>query len=309
MTLPDLILLRPLWLAGIPLALGAGVLLVRHADGGAAWGRLIDDDLMAAMRARGHVTPSRTGPDPWLMALAMALICAGLAGPAIRDPNAPVLRNRDALMILVDLSPSLTRGGGLDDAQAAISRLIDIGAGRPTGLILYAGESFVASIPTDDPATLQGMVAVMDAETLPVAGSRPDRALTMARRSLQDAAALAPDVVLVSDGGGMGPGAQDIARRMAAEGTRVSALFVPQDSAAYGAPRTDPAALDAVVAAGGGGVVDVTDPGRVDRLLPPRRAPAQDRAELRFLQYRDLGPWLAALALGPLALSIRRRRT
>ena len=139
MTLPEFILLRPLWLLGLPLAPVAAALVARRADGMAEWRAVVDPDLLEAMRLRGHVTPPRTGPDPWLMALALALLCAGLAGPASRDHHAPLLRNRDALMILFDLSPSMIRGGGLDDAQAAVSRLIDIGATRPAELARLRG--------------------------------------------------------------------------------------------------------------------------------------------------------------------------
>lgn len=308
MTLPELILLRPLWLLGLPLALAAGAVVARRADGMAAWRAVVDPDLFEAMRLRGQVSPPRSGPDPWLMALSLALLCAGLAGPASRDPEAPVLRNRDALMILFDLSPSMTGGGGLDDAQAAVSRLIDRGEARPTGLIVYAGESFLASVPSEDPQMLQGMIAVADAETLPVGGSRPDRALTMARGILRDAASLAPDVVLVSDGGGMGPVAEDVARQMAAGGVRISGIFVPQETPAYGLPDARPAALQAVVAAGGGAMVSASEFAAIDALLPARRGPERDAADLRALQYRDLGPWLAALALLPLALLFRRRQ-
>ncbi|MCB1352030.1 MAG: VWA domain-containing protein [Rhodobacteraceae bacterium] len=309
MTLPEFILLRPLWLLGLPLAPVAAALVARRADGMAEWRAVVDPDLLEAMRLRGHVTPPRTGPDPWLMALALALLCAGLAGPASRDHHAPLLRNRDALMILFDLSPSMIRGGGLDDAQAAVSRLIDIGATRPAGLIVYAGESFLASIPTDDPAALQGMIAVTDSETMPVGGSRPDRALMMARRVLADAASVAPDVVLVSDGGGMGPVAADVARQMAADGARISGIFVPQDAPPYGLPAAMAESLQAVVEAGGGEMASASDLASIDTLLSARRKPQQQDADLRALEYRDLGPWLAALAILPLALLFRRKQT
>ncbi|PTW48273.1 vWA domain-containing protein [Rhodovulum kholense] len=309
MTGPEVLLLRPLWLAGLPLALVVGALVARRADGLGAWRAVIDADLLDAMRGRGWVSAPRNGAAPWLMSLAMALLLAGLAGPASRAPNAPVPRNTDRLMILLDLSPSMTEGGSLDDAQAALARLIDIEADRPTGLIVYAGESFLASVPTDDPGLVQGLIAVADGETMPVGGTRPDRALTLARRALADAGARAPDVVLVSDGGGMGPEAAEIARRMAAEGSRVSAIFVPEDAPPYGMPSASRTALAAVAEAGGGRLADATAPAGIDRLLPRRRDRQTDAPDLRALQYRDHGPWLAALALLPLAALFRRPST
>lgn len=309
MTGPEFILLRPLWLIGLPLALVAGLLIARRADGMAAWRAVTDVDLLEAMRGRGWVSAPRAGADPWLMALALALLFSGLAGPASRDRNAPILRNTNTLMILLDLSPSVTEGGGFDDAQAALARLVDLEGDRPTGLIVYAGESFVASIPAEDPGVVRGLIAVADGGTMPVGGSRPDRALTMARRALQDAGAVAPDVVFVSDGGGMGPEAADIARQMKAEGSRVSAIFVAQDTPPYGMPAADPEALSAVAEAGGGRTVEATALTAIGTLLPDRRDTGRDAPDLRALQYRDLGPWLAALALFPMALLFRWRRT
>ena len=309
MTGPEFILLRPLWLIGLPLALVAGVLIARRADGIAAWRAVVDADLLDAMRGRGWVTAPRVGADPWLLAIALALICAGLAGPASRDSQAPVLRNTNTLMILLDLSPSVTEGGGFDDAQAALARLVDLEGDRPTGLIVYAGESFLASVPAEDPGVVRGLIAVADSATMPVGGSRPDRALIMARGALQDAGAMAPDVVIVSDGGGMGPEAVDIARQMAAERVRVSGIFVPQDAAPYGMPAAAPETLAAVAEAGGGRMVEATELSALGTLLPDRRDPQRDVPDLRALQYRDLGPWLAALALVPLALLFRRRQT
>ncbi|MGR3441934.1 MAG: vWA domain-containing protein, partial [Thalassococcus profundi] len=241
-------------------------------------------------------------------ALAAALVAAGLSGPATRDGDAPVLRNLDAVMILLDLSPSVTEGGGLDDAQAAVSRLIDTHGTRPVALAVYTSESFLVSVPTEDPAALQTVVAVSDAQTMPLGGSRPDRALTMAWQVLSDAAAAQPDVVLVSDGGGVGPEALDLARQMAAEGLRVSTVFVAPEAAPYGMPPATPEALEGLARAGGGITTAATDLSGLEAFLDERRGDGAADPALRNLRYADHGPWLLALALLPLALLFRRRR-
>ena len=73
MTGGDLILLRPLWLVGIPAALFLGALAARSAHGLAAWQRITDPALLAALRARGQVTEPTRDPAPWLLAMAAAL--------------------------------------------------------------------------------------------------------------------------------------------------------------------------------------------------------------------------------------------
>ncbi|MCQ0969548.1 VWA domain-containing protein [Paracoccus sp. TK19116] len=305
--LSDIVLLRPFWLIGVPLALLAGWLVAATTGGLARWRRIIDAELLAALRKLGKVTEARGSRDPWLLALAAALTCLGLAGPATRDPDAPVLRNLDAVMILLDLSPSVTEGGALDDAQAAVSRLIDTHGTRPLALGVYAAESFLVSVPTEDPSALQTVVAVVDATTMPVGGSRPDRALDLARQTLADATAAQPDVVLISDGGGIGPDALDRARRMAADGWRVSAVFVAPDRPPYGLPPADREGLVTLSDAGGGVTVEATNPAPLETFLARRQDGAAFDPALRSLRYADYGRWVIFLALLPLALVFRRK--
>ncbi|MGK7753851.1 MULTISPECIES: vWA domain-containing protein [unclassified Roseovarius] len=302
----EFVLLRPLWLIGIPLALLAGGAVAWAARGLDRWRRVIDPELLSALRKLGHVSDGRRTIDPWLLAMAGGLTALALAGPATRDPDAPVLRNLDAVMILMDLSPSVTQGGGFDDAQAAVSRLIDRHGTRPVAMAVYSAESFLVSVPTEDPAALQTVIAVADSQTIPVGGSRPDRALDLARQTLTDAAAAYPDVVLVSDGGGAGPEALDRARQMAAEGIRVSAVFVPPDEPPYGMPPPDRDGLAAIVSAGGGMIADATDIATVEKILSERQGAVASDPTLRNLRYADQGRWLLAFALLPLAFLLRR---
>ncbi|MCQ0970203.1 VWA domain-containing protein [Paracoccus sp. TK19116] len=305
--LADVTFLRPLWLLAAPLSLLAGWLVATRLGGDGRWRRIMDADLMVAMRRLGHLTEARDDREPWLIAIAAAIAAFALSGPAIRDPDAPVLRNLDAVMILMDLSPSLTEGAGLDDAQAAVSRLIDIQGTRPIALAVYAAESFLVSVPTEDPAALQTVVAVMDPATMPVGGSRPDRALDLARQTLDDAGATQPDIVLVSDGGGIGPNALDRARQMAAAGMRISAVFVAQDRPPYGATPANREPLVALTDAGGGMTVSAIDLAGLEAIMTDRRGDAAADPAVRNLRYRDLGRWLLILALVPLAFTFRRR--
>lgn len=304
-----LVLLRPFWLAAVPAALLLSVVSARRADGGAKWRRLIDPALMPALHRLGRVTEGRRGPRPWLLGAAACFLTLALAGPATQDPDAPVLRNLDAVMILLDLSPSMTEGGGLDDAQAAVSRLISAHGTRPIGLGVFAGESFLVSVPTEETESLQTAVAVVNAEIMPVAGSRPDRALAMAQSALRDAAAANPDVVLVSDGGGVGPEAVDLARQMRAEAIRISAIFVAPDAPPYGLPPARPKALAKLVEAGGGVLAEPDDLSVLEDRLGERRGTAGVDAARRSLPFLDHGPWLLALALAALLPTYRRRRT
>ena len=167
-------------------------------------------------------------------------------------------------------------------------------AGRPVGLILYAGEAYNVAAPTADPATLESQISVLDPETMPDEGSRPAGAMAMAREmmgGLQRA-----DLVLITDGGGFDSAARAEAERLAGAGVRVSALVVP------GNPPGEPDLLPQIL----NGVIAPYDaPKPVERTLAGSGL-SRDRA-MTALQYRDLGPWFALLALLTLIPRLRRQ--
>lgn len=302
-----LILLRPWWLVVLPVAAFAALLAARRADGLAAWRRIVDPELLPVLRRLGHVTDARSDARHWWLGATAGLMALGLAGPATRNADAPAFRNLDAIMILLDLSPSITEGGGLSAAQAASSRLIDRHGTRPVALAVYSGESFLVSVPTVDPAPLQTAIAVVGRDTMPVAGSRPDRALFMARDTLRDAAAESPDVVLVSDGGAVGPEALAIARDMAASGIRVSAVHVAPALPPYGAPPPDRMALGALVRVGGGMLVDADDTSALEDWLAARRGARVAESARLALLFVDHGRIFVALAFAAMLPLFRRR--
>jgi Ca-activated chloride channel homolog len=302
------LLLRPLWLLALPLVAGLTVLAARRADRGGRWAALIDSDLMVALRRLGHIGDADRDVRPWLTGAAALLMVLGLAGPATRDPSAPTFRNLDVLMILLDLSPSMTEGGSLDDAKAAVARLIDSHGTRPVALSLFAGESFLVSVPTTEPETLLSAVAVIGPDTMPVAGSRPDRALAEAQKTLAEAAAERPDVILVSDGGAVGPKALSTARDLRATGARVSAVYVAPAALPYGAPPASREALVALATQGQGVLVDAGDLGPLTAQLADRHGSTGAEEIGGALLFTDHGPWLMALALLALLPLYRRRR-
>lgn len=291
-----LILLRPFWLAVLPVLAALAFWLVFRPPAAGGWERTMPPHMLAAMRALGHLggASRRAG---WAPLLAGALIALGLSGPAVPRADAPLLAGSGAILIALDLSPSVAEGPALADAQAAAAAVLAAARGRPVGLVLYAGEAYEVAAPTADPATLETQIAVLGPDTMPGSGSRPAAALALARQMLGgDSHA---DLVLISDGGGFDNAARAEADRLAADGIRISVLTLPtgphgpadtraiEDLASAAAPARSP---DPVLA----------------RLL---RSGALTRDPvLSVLQYRDLGPAIALLAALPL-LALFRRRT
>jgi Ca-activated chloride channel family protein len=301
-----LVLLRPWWLLALLPTATLAVWLWRHRAAG-EWAAIIDPALLAAMRRLGHLRAGTTDPSPFLACAAAALAAVALAGPAVLREGTDTWERRDPIVLLLDLSPSVASGPALADLQAAAAQVLQTAGARPVGMMVYAADGYIASAPTNDAASLQGLIAVLSPETMPVAGSRPDIALAEARDIFGDAAHADPggaDFIVISDGGGADR-ALDEARRLASEGARVSTLALA--ITAPGAPAANADALEALARAGGGTaaparalrpVLDAIEAARIARIA---------RSDEAARVFRDLGPFLLALAALP-ALALFRRR-
>ncbi|TCK29010.1 Ca-activated chloride channel family protein [Ancylobacter aquaticus] len=291
----ELVLLRPLWLAVLPLLMGIALWQWWRGPASGGWERVMPPAMVGAMRALGQL---RGGADNRRVAslAAAALLCLGLSGPAVPRKNAPLLAGSGAILIAIDLSPSVAEGPALADAQAAAAALLTAAAGRPVGLLVYSGEAYEVAAPTSDPATLESQIAVLGRETLPGGGSRPASALALARQMLQ--ASRDADLVLISDGGGLDDAARAEAERLAGEGVRLSILTL--DGAAGG--TADIAGLETL----GSLAAAARAPAPVLRRLARQGALEPDPV-LATLAFLDLGPFLAGLA-GLSLLGLFRRR-
>lgn len=306
-----LILLRPLWLlALLPVALA--VLWLRHRRAAGEWGAIIDPALMPALRRLGLFTEA--GGSRWQgllpFATAAVLACA-LAGPAMWRPGAVEYQARDPVLLALDLSPSVVADDEvLTDAKAAALGVLDRAGGRPVGVMVYGADAYLAFAPTLDAGSLREVISSLNRDTLPVAGSRPDIALSMARDLFAGAEGTAAlggaDLILITDGAGAGPRAGEEAARLAHDGARVWALTLPR--AAPGAPAPQPGALADLAARGGGEALSTEDvTGLMARVEAGRRARLA-RTDQGGQALRDMGPWILPVAMLALLPLFRRRR-
>ena len=303
----DPTLLRPLWLMALPpIALAAWWAWWRRR-GIPYWSSVLDPRLVPALERLGHIVKSRGGGNAVGLGSIATIVALSLSGPATRNQGAPSFRNLDVVFLLVDLSDSVTRGGGIDDVRAAAARVLSDANGRPVALAVFAGEAYLVSGPTDDPAALETTVAVMDAGTMPDRGSRPDRALDLVRTRLTESSALGGDAILISDGGGVGPEALHEAELLGKTGFPVSALFVEPGSRPYGMPPPNRDALEALVRAVGGALADARHPDAVMTRLQRRIGAEVRDPRLATILFADHGRLILVLALFPAVLLFRRR--
>jgi len=289
-------LLRPCWLAALPLLALLAFQSWRRGPHGGGWAQVMPAAMLGAMRSLGHLNGGNDRSGLYCLAAA-ALLAAGLAGPALPRNDAPVLAGSGAILIAIDMSRSVAESAALADAQAAAAQILRAANGRAVGLILYDGEAYDIAAPTEDPATLETQIAVLGPETMPGKGSRPAAALALARKMLtgvRDA-----DLVLISDGGGIDGAAIAEARRLTGSGVRLMLLTL-SGSARPAAASDAFDRLDGVSASAA-----ALAPEPVLRRLSAISAKRMDRT-LTALRFRDLGPFLAALALIPVLFLFRR---
>ena len=201
----------------------------------------------------------------------------------------------------------MANGPALADLQAAAAQVLQSAGARPVGIMVYAADGYVASAPTGDAESLQGLIAVLSPETMPVAGNRPDIALAEARDIFGTADLADPggaDFIVISDGGGADR-ALDEARRLASEGARVSTLALAGQAA--GAPAPDAPALAELARVGGGTTAPARAPRPVLAAIEGARIARIARSDEAGRVFRDLGPWLLGLAALP-GLALFRRR-
>lgn len=298
-----LILLRPFWLLALPALVGAAWLLRRRRRRiAAAWTEAIDPPLRAALEALGRVeagVPVRAfGPAGLALAVA-AILAVALAGPARETRAGASFRNLDGVVLLVDLGARASTTERLPAALMAARLLAEASGSRPVALVVYAGDAYLASGFTTDADALGTTIAVLDGETVPDRGDRPDLALALGRRLVAEAGILAADFVLIAPDAAPRPALLAGARAVAAGGHRLSVLV--------SAPSSQGAALEPVAQLGGGRAASVADPSPLAVLLADRPASRLAATGLSALVVEDLGRFVLIAALFPALLMFRRR--
>ncbi|WP_407050387.1 VWA domain-containing protein [Methyloraptor flagellatus] len=299
-----LVLLRPWWLAALP-ALAAIILFARaRAKRSSRWEAAIDPPLFAALERLGRVVPGEAGRRLGAGALASivaAIVLLALTGPAHEARDAATYRNLDAVVLVVDLGPRATTADRLPAMITATRQVAEAAGARPIALVVYAGDAYVASTFTTDANALGTTIAVLDGETVPDTGDRPTRALDLARRLVLEAGIVTADIVLVGPDRPATGALADAARRIAADGHRLSALVTGP------APQGEAAGLATLARLGGGTTAIAADPMPLAESLADSRATRLTESGLAALVWRDDGRFLIAAALIPALLLFRRR--
>lgn len=290
-------LLRPWWLLALPLLALLGWRMWSRRRGLGDWERVADPALIQVMAALGRID-GRAGRGPLLAGLAASAIAVlALAGPAVERRDTQSWRNLDGVLFVVDVSDSVTEHARWLALLTAGRFVMDRLGTRPGGLIVFAGDAYAVQDMTLDHLQLGQTLSLIEPGLVPDPGSRPGRALSMAADRLAAAEVIAGDVVLFSDGGGLGPDALAAAETIVRHGARLSVIgFTPTPQ------------LAELARTGGGRLFTPEEAGALEDWLAQDARTRLERQAVPLLYWRDFGRWVLALAVLPLLLLFRRER-
>lgn len=292
----EITLLRPIWLlALLPLAAIAIWSFRRRAVPG-DWQQVINPVLLKAMSAMGRIETTGRHHTMIILCWVVGLSVFALAGPAIERRDTVSYRNLDGVLFVFDVSPSMTQNPEWHTIQTTARFALSSLGTRPGGLIVFAGDAYVANHMTADHLQLGQTLSLLDDQTVPDQGTRPGRALAMAAELLSQAEIIAGDVVLFTDGGGLDESAFPRIADITAQGARVSVVTMERTS-----PR-----VESLASLGQGQVFTADDVNALGDWLAEDTRTRLERQDFPLLYWSDVGRYLLGLALLPMLFLFRK---
>ncbi|MBX2867981.1 MAG: VWA domain-containing protein [Acidiferrobacterales bacterium] len=208
-----------------------------------------------------------------------------MAGPTWERRPQPLFEQNLSRVILFDLSLSMNSSdlqpSRLQQAKFQLIDLIQSAKNQQQALIVFAGDGFIVAPFTNDAETLVNLVPGLDVNTVPVQGSRVDKALLLAAELIRNAEVRSAELVLIADGAD--PNSVLIAKQLADAGHRLHVLGVGTRQGApillgdgsllkdqngnIVIPSLDQAHLSTLAAAGGGTYANIgLDDQQIQRL-------------------------------------------
>ena len=187
--------IRPIWLTLLPVM----VLLwwyARKAINSGAWESYLPQAMLEALRVN---TSKQSSLWQWWLLTGWLVLTIAAAGPTWIKQPAPVVKNQKALVILLDLSPSMLADDVTPNRlQLAKYKLIDILRKQSDGqvaLVAYAGDAHTVSPLTDDPITIEALLPALHPNIMPSTGSNTEAAVAQAQTLFRDAGLLSGDIL------------------------------------------------------------------------------------------------------------------
>lgn len=293
-------LLRPYWLFILPIIILVLIISKSKDTLLGDWSRVIDKHLLGAILKRQIISHSPFR-NLWLY-LSVGLIALGLSGPAINSKESAHFRNLDVTLLIMDIS----RIENLSNVVSATQLLLSQNNARQIGLILFAGDAYLASPFTDDTAALEALIFAVDDKTIPEGGSRPEKALSLARRLLREAQIFSGDVILISDGNSLNTYTYEQAIALARDGHKLHTLFISSNSDLNASAVKARTNMMIHAKSGNGIMKDIFTANDISSDISRARINHIFLDPRNGMEWFDYGRYLLLLALLPFLLCFRR---
>jgi len=325
----DFHFIRPGWLLGlIPAALCLSIIKKSSKPAG-NWEQVIHPALLPYLMQNGSDNNNHAKHFIWGSAMCWLIFCTSLAGPTWSQLPQPVHKEDSALVLVLDLSPSmLAEDISPSRLVRARYKMIDILKSRQQGfigLVVYSGEAFAASPLTEDGNTIISLAPTLHPALLPSYGSNTEDGIGTAIELINNADYQQADILLITDGVARSA-FKDISSQLANLNIRLHILgigtsegapiplgnggFVKDQNGSIILPKLDATALEQLASIGNGRYYSITsDDGDINALSKaveqafPTTAEVNDRS---FDIWEDRGFWLVILLLPLVLLSFRK---
>jgi Ca-activated chloride channel homolog len=323
----ELHLLRPLALLGLIPALIAVALAQWRKRSAGNWEKIINPALLPYLM-QGETSKKQRGM-LWVL-LAWMITCLALAGPSWQQLPQPVHKKDAALILIMDLSPSmLAEDIKPSRLERARYKLIDILKNRSEGfsaLVVYGGAAYTLTPLTEDSNTIISLVPVLHPTLLPEYGSNTEDAIETALELAVNGGYQQGDLLLITDE--VSRSALNSIQSMISKagkfrlsilgvGTQQGAPiptgaggFAKDRSGAIIIPKLSPASLQMLAQNNGGIYAGMSaDDSDIEALLATTEElfpDATKELERSFDLWDDQGFWLVFLLLPIIVLSFRK---
>ncbi|MDH0081567.1 VWA domain-containing protein [Stutzerimonas stutzeri] len=182
-------LLRPWWLAIMPLLAWLLWRLWHRQLQVGRWQRLLPEAFHAALLTRGRLRHSRL---PWLvLGLAWLLAVIALLGPSWQRFEQPSIKRSDPLVVLLEVTPSMLAADvaptRLEQAKRKLLDLLERRQDVQTAVVVFAGSAHTLVPLSDDLATTRNLLAAVHPALMPEPGQRADLAVARGLELLRQA--------------------------------------------------------------------------------------------------------------------------
>jgi Ca-activated chloride channel family protein len=295
--------IRPLWLLTLIPSVIIMVMLIRQKDSRQIWKGIVADHLIPYM-VSGLTDQKRFRPH-LLVGIALILTSLAMAGPTWKREPAPFADDTAALVIAVEVSPTMMaqdiQPSRIVRAGQKIRDLLALREGSSTALIAYSGSAHLVMPLTEDGGLVADFSDVLVPDIMPIEGDAADKAVLLAQKQLSSSVR-SGSVLLVTDG--VSPDVSAAIKKNQSSGkpyVHVYAVGTGNEvTVPPGSPPAPPLDLNNVkkaAAAGKGSLVqitpDKTDIEKLSIILKTQLSAASDPDDGE--RWKDFGYWLVPL--------------